>query len=147
MDASSVRTRRVPVWSWPAVAVLGALVGLVGTFSHRASFPWGLVLALAAVVAVGVLARALTGWIGLLVAAGAWVLTVQVLAGVGPGGDVLIPAHGVPHVWAGLVWSYGGVVAFALAMLAPRRWFVERVDERDAERADPSDPGGVGHPS
>lgn len=98
---------------------LGVLVALVGTGVHRASAPWGLVLALLVVAAAGVLARAWVGWPGLLTIGMAVVTTVAVLAGRGPGGDVLVALDVL-----GVVWFCGGA-AVAVAALLPRRWFRE----------------------
>ena len=100
-----------------ALLAVGALVGVVGTGVHRAEAPWGLVLALAMVAAAGVLARAWVGWVGVLAVALGVFTTVSVLAGPGPGGDVLVALEPV-----GIVW-YAGALAVAAAALLPRRWF------------------------
>ncbi|NCT91135.1 hypothetical protein GXB85_09255 [Cellulomonas sp. APG4] len=98
---------------------LGVLVSLVGTGVHRASPPWGLVLALLVVVAAGVLARAWVGWTGLLTVGLAVVTTVAVLASRGPGGDVLVALDAL-----GVVWYCGGA-AVGVAAVLPRRWFLD----------------------
>lgn len=98
---------------------LGVLVALVGTGVHRASPPWGLVLALLVVASAGVLARAWVGWTGLLTVGMAVVTTVAVLAGRGPGGDVLVALDALGVVW------YGGGAAVGVAALLPRRWFAD----------------------
>lgn len=98
-------------------AVLGVVVGVLGTVAHRGHQPWGLVAALALVVSVGVLARAWRGWsawagyvVGLLV-------VVQALARTGPGGDVLIPA-GAAIGWVWIIGSAG--LALLVAAVPPR---------------------------
>ncbi|MBX9244162.1 hypothetical protein ICW40_04985 [Actinotalea ferrariae] len=100
--------------------VIGVVVGVVGTAVHRWQVPWGLVLALVTVLCAGVLARAWVGWAGMLLVALAVVTTVAILAGRGPGGDLLVAAQPVGYVW------YGGALVVALAGLAPRRWFSDR---------------------
>lgn len=103
-----------------AMAAVGVVLGLVGTAAHRWLVPWGLVLALACVLSAAVLARAWTGWVGMLVLALFLASTVGVLALTGPGGDVLVAAQPVGYVW------YGGAAVVALAGLAPARWFSDR---------------------
>jgi len=107
-------------------AVLGVIVGVVGTVAHRAQLlgldlPLGLVLALLAVLAAGVLSRAWGGLAGLLGYGIGWVAVVQLLAIEGPGGDVLVPGQAV-----GYVWIYGGLVVVAVAAFLPRTWFSDR---------------------
>lgn len=105
---------------WAACLLLGLAVGFVGTGVHRALQPWGLVLALVAVVAMGVLTRAWSGAVGAFVAAMGVATAVAVLATQGPGGDVLVPAEPVGYIW------YAGALATVLAWLVPRRWFTDR---------------------
>lgn len=102
------------------LAVLGVLVGLVGTAVHRGEPPWGMALALLLVVCAGILARAWVGWPGMLLLGLTIATTVGILAVRGPGGDVLIPAEPVGYVW------YASGLAVALAALAPRSWFSDR---------------------
>jgi hypothetical protein len=109
-----------------ACAVLGALVGLVGTVAHRAAVVdlpvhLGLVLSLLAVLAAAVLARSWGGFAGLLGYGIGWVVVVQLLSLEGPGGDVLVPSQAV-----GYVWIYGGLLVVAAAAFLPRSWFSER---------------------
>lgn len=103
-----------------ATLLVGVVVGLIGTVVHRWDQPWGLVLALGAVLASGVLARAWAGWAGMLLVGLGVVTTVAVLAVRGPGGDVLVAAEPVGYVW------YAGALVVLLAGLAPRRWFSDR---------------------
>ncbi|WP_250443342.1 hypothetical protein [Actinotalea sp. C106] len=100
-----------------ALLLVGVLVGVVGTGVHRAEAPWGLILALVTVAAAGVLARAWVGWVGVLVIALGVFTTVSVLAGQGPGGDVLVALEPIGVIW------YSGALAAGLAAALPRRWF------------------------
>ncbi|WP_343035819.1 DUF6113 family protein [Isoptericola sediminis] len=114
------------VWRLLLGLLLGAVVGLIGTVGHRmlwGDLPVGPVLGLALTLSAAVLCRAWSG-VGTLLACGAgWLVTVQVLAAEGPGGDVLVPADAI-----GYVWTYGGLVLFAVAAFLPRRWFVDDPD-------------------
>ncbi|MCK0116869.1 DUF6113 family protein [Isoptericola sp. S6320L] len=101
--------------------LLGAAVGVIGTVSHRsewAGLPTGLALALLLTLSTAVLCRAWSGTVTLLTAGAGWLVAVQVLSSTGPGGDVLVPAQVV-----GYVWTYGGLLLFAVAAFLPRRWF------------------------
>ena len=109
-----------------ACALVGVVVGLVGTVAHRApvvDLPvhLGLVLALVTVLAAGVLARAWAGYAGLLGYGIGWVAVVQLLSLEGPGGDVLVPSQPV-----GYVWIYGGLLVVVVAAFLPRSWFGDR---------------------
>lgn len=106
--------------------VLGLVVGAVGTVMHRVVvtdhlLPVGIVVALLAVLAGGVLARAWTGWAGVAGYAIGWVVAVQVLASEGPGGDLLVPNQTV-----GLVWVYGGMAVVGIVAFLPWSWFSDR---------------------
>ncbi|GAB2456879.1 hypothetical protein [Xylanimonas ulmi] len=110
---------------------LGGTIAALGTATHRTlwhGLPIGLVLALALTASSGVLARA---WAGLATLAGAavgWLVVAQVLALPGQGGDVLVtnPNAALPVAWAGIAWTYGGVVALGVVAFLPRRWFARR---------------------
>ena len=98
-------------------AVLGVVVGVLGTIAHRGHQPWGLVVALALVVSTGMLARAWRGWsawAGYLVGL---TVVVQVLSRTGPGGDVLVPA-GAAIGWVWIIGSAG--LALLVAAVPPR---------------------------
>ena len=112
---------------YAGAGVIGAVIGVAGTSIHRASPPWGLVLALTAVLAGAMLARAWIGWAGMLALAMGLVTAVGVLSA-GPGGDVLLVADALGYVW------YAGALVVALAGLAPSRWFSERPVGSSAER-------------
>ncbi|MBD5787018.1 hypothetical protein IF650_12595 [Cellulosimicrobium terreum] len=127
-------------------ALLGVVVGIVGTVAHRAPVldgpvPVGLVLALLAVLAAGILSRAWAGMAGVLGYGVGWVAIVQLLSLQGPGGDVLIPAQTI-----GYVWIYGGLVVVAVVAFLPRSWFSDRpvrrpLHERPSGLVVPSGPG------
>jgi hypothetical protein len=111
-------------------ALIGVIVGLVGTVAHRATplgialpggFGLGFVLALITVLAAGILSRAWGGMAGLLGYGIGWVVVVQLLSLQGPGGDVLVPSQPV-----GYAWIYGGLVVVAAVAFLPRSWFSER---------------------
>lgn len=107
-----------------ASLLLGLLAGTLGTVMHRALRPWGLLLCLALVLVVVVLSRAWAGWFGYVAGTGGTLIAVQVLAGGGPGGDVLVPAG---DLW-GWAWALGALAAVALAALVPRRWVRDEGD-------------------
>lgn len=116
-----------------AGGLLGIAVGALGTAVHRQWQPWMLIAALVATFFAGVWMR---GWRGLAAAIAylvAWGVTVQVLAGVGPGGDVLIAAQPV-----GYVWIYGGIVAALVAVALPGRWFTPAPDDDSETLEHPS---------
>ena len=106
------------VVTWPLCAVAGLLVGVLGTAVHRAASPWGLVIALLAVLSGAVLARALAHGPGLAIYAGALLLVTQVMSQVRPGGDVVIAGDALGHTWL-----YGSVLTVAVAAFLPARWF------------------------
>ncbi|MFD4994179.1 hypothetical protein ACFWH7_21040 [Cellulosimicrobium cellulans] len=113
-----------------ACALVGVIVGLVGTVAHRAHLlgvdlpegvGLGIVLALLTVLVAGTLARAGGGMAGLLGYGIGWVVVVQLLSLEGPGGDVLVPSEPV-----GYVWIYGGLLVVAAVAFLPRSWFSDR---------------------
>jgi len=112
------------------LALFGVATGVVGTGGHRAFIPWGLVLALAAVAAASVLARAYAGLPGLVAFGIGWVAVVEALRRVGPGGDVLVRAQPV-----GYIWIFGGMAVVAAASFAPKRWFREHGEGQSAASA------------
>ncbi len=113
------------LWRAAASAGLGVVAGTLGTVMHRAVPPWGLVLCVLLVLVVTLTTRAWAGWYGFVACAGGVFLAVQVLAGRGPGGDVLVPAG---DLW-GWGWVLGAVIATVAVALVPRRWVQ---DERPA---------------
>lgn len=107
------------------LVLFGVVTGVVGTGGHRAFMPWGVVIALAAVLTASVLARAHAGFPGLVAFGAGWATTVEILRRVGPGGDVLVPAQPV-----GYVWIFGGMAVVAVSAFAPARWFREQPDDQ-----------------
>lgn len=114
MSAMAARVGRIS-----SCLLLGVVVGAVGTVMHRSTAPWGLVLALVVIVCAATFARAWEGWTGSLAVTTGWLAAVLAMWQVGPGGDILVPALGG---W-GNVWILGGLVALAVPVVAPRRWF------------------------
>lgn len=117
---ASPRSRLSVVLGYAVALVLGAVVALVGTVSHRQWMPWILVLALIAVLAAATLVRAWVGTGGLVAYGLGWLAVVQVAASTGPGGDVLLPGQVSSYVWMG-----GGMLMIGVAAFAPRRWFTD----------------------
>ena len=106
--------------------VAGLVLGAFGTVMHRSVPPWGAVLGLALVLAVAVAMRAWRGLVALLGFGIGVLVSVQVLAQTGPGGDVLVPSGDrVGWEWLGWLWVLGSIVAVIVAALLPRRWFVD----------------------
>ncbi|WP_062461551.1 hypothetical protein [Demequina soli] len=107
------------VWSHLVIALIGAIVALVGAGSHRA-YGWvGLTASLLLVASASVFARAWSGFSGLGVMGAAWVVMTMVLAQTGPGGSVLIAGDRL-----GLTWVYGGAAVIAIVAVVPRRLLV-----------------------
>lgn len=100
--------------------VVGAVVGLVGTFVHRQWLPWILVAALLLVVVAGVFVRAWVGAGGLLPYGFGWFAVVGILMFAGPGGDVVLPWQALS-----IVWLVGGMLMIGVAAFAPHRWFTD----------------------
>lgn len=123
---------------WAGSVLLGAVVGVIGTGVHRMARPWGLVMALVMVALAGVVARAWTGWVGLLTTGLGVATAVGVLGSRGPGGDVLVAAD----VW-GYLW-YAGALAVLVAAVLPRGWFAtEPRAPQGAADPGPTDPGSA----
>ena len=112
-----------------ALVLLGLLVGVVGTATHRWAPPLGLTLGLSAVLSAAVFARALLGGVGLALFGGALVLLVQLAASLLPGGDVLIVADA-----RGFSWLVLPILLVAAVAFLPRRWF-DRSGHRERPRA------------
>ena len=109
-------------------AALGAAIALLGAATHRTlwnDLPVGLVLALALTLSTAVLCRAWSGGATLTAAALGWIVAVQLISLPGRGGDVIVtdPSAAVPWAWAGVAWSYVGIVLFGVVVFLPRRWF------------------------
>ncbi|PFG33757.1 DUF6113 family protein [Sanguibacter antarcticus] len=114
------RFSAVTVLAYIGALATGALVGLLGSVAHRQWMPWILVVALVAVGVAGILVRAWLGGAGIAAYGVGWLVVVQVLALVGPGGDILLPAQTSTYVW-----MIGGIAMIGLAAVAPRKWFLD----------------------
>jgi hypothetical protein len=108
--------------------VIGGGVALLGTATQRtiiAGLPVGLALAFALTLAAAVMCRAWSGYPALVAAAIGWGVAAQIMTLPGSGGDVLVtdPSADIPFAWSGIAWTYGGLAAFVIVALLPRRWF------------------------
>jgi hypothetical protein len=115
--------------------VLGVALGALGTATHRTlwhDLPVGLVVALALTASTALLCRAWAGMPALLAAGVGWVAAVQALSLRGSGGDVLVtdPSAPLPWPWAGVVWTYGGVLLFGVVAFLPRHWFTREASDQ-----------------
>ncbi|MDN4482941.1 hypothetical protein [Demequina lignilytica] len=109
------------IGSYVVIALLGAIVALVGGGAHR-SYGWvGLTLCVLLMGVASVFARTWRGFAGLGVLAGAWMLVTVPLAGEGPGGSALIAVDAL-----GLGWVIGGSVAVVVAAFLPRSLLLGR---------------------
>lgn len=99
------------------LSVLAVMVGLAGSFIHRWASGAGVVLALAAMVALIVLAREWTDsrlWIAAVVVM--WIVPVVVLAQTRPEGDVVIAADA-----RGFAFLFGGMLCAGVGIgLGPK---------------------------
>jgi len=112
----------VPRWYRMAMGLFTVVMGVVfaaaGTAFHRWTPPWGVIMALVAVAAGGVLARTFADRRGGVGYAAAVLVTIFLATWWRPGGDVLVAAQPI-----GYVWLAGSLVAGAVGMVAPRGWF------------------------
>lgn len=113
-------------WFFPVMlvfsVVLGLVLGAIGTAFHRTLPPWGLVAALAALVAGGVLARSFLDRVGQVAYGAGAIAVVVAMTYIRPGADLLITGQGI-----GVTWLIGSIpAALLLPALAPRRWFADR---------------------
>jgi hypothetical protein len=115
--------------------VFAAVVAAIATASHRSFFgpvPIGLTVALLLTVGLGLTVRAWAGLRAMVAAAIAWVVVVQVLSLPRTEGDVLVmdPTANVAWPWAGVIFSYVGVVVFGVIAFLPRRLFSRSESKR-----------------
>lgn len=104
-----------------ALALLGIVVGVVGTGGHRYEPYWGSVLVLSLVLAAGTYARAWRSWKGLLIFSQVWIATVLLLYFFrGPGESIVILGDSL-----GKVWMFGGAIAAVAPAFIPRRFMTE----------------------
>lgn len=112
--------------------VVGVLVGALGSVAHWGHRPWGLVAALAAVLATGTMMRAWAGRWALAALAVGLGAALVVLARPGRSGDVLIELStsssltGADPGVFGRVWVAGAAVVVALVAVAPAVLFSDR---------------------
>ncbi|MFC8193094.1 hypothetical protein ACFUMH_15665 [Cellulomonas sp. NPDC057328] len=123
-----------------ATFVLGLVVGVLGTLMHRAVRPWGLVLCVLLVLVAVLTARAWGGWVTYVGAVGGLFLSVTLLAGEGPGGDVLVPGT---DLW-GIGWLGGAAVAVVAVAVVPRRWVTDVAGGPDGPDAPAGHAAGAG---
>lgn len=116
-----------------AALLLGLVVGAAGTVAHRAVSPWGLVLGGVLVLSAVVTLRAWGGLRTVLPFAVGLFAVVFLLAGEGPGGDVLVP-KGDGAWW---VWVVSAAVATLVGCLLPRRLFSDEPWPRRGEHPQP----------
>ena len=131
MPATAAPSPATRAWQIVGSALLGVVVGVLGTAVHRANQPWGLVLAYLTVVSAGVLARAWArrlamtayglGLLGIVLAMTFW----------RPGGDVLVTDEPIGYAWV------AAPVLVAVVALLPRRLFS---DSPMVQRQGPGEP-------
>jgi len=97
--------------------LLGLLVGSIATVFHRWQVPYGLLLALLAVLTASVLARALADRRGQVAYTGVLFVVVLAMTYLG-NGDVIVANEAI-----GVIWLLGAPLVSVLGALAPRRWF------------------------
>ena len=105
-------------------AVLGVIMGLLGTVMHRyelGGWPLGMALALAGVLAGAVLARTVARSGGLLVTGLGVVFATQAMTFMRPGGDVIVTGEAI-----GYIWLFGAPAMCFVAGFLPRRWFSDK---------------------
>ncbi len=132
MPATTSTTRPNRVWQLLGSALLGLVVGAVGTGVHRANPPWGLVLAGMTVVSAAVLARAWGKGRALAVFGLGLAAMVLAMAYWRPGDDVLVADEGIGYAWVAAL-----VLVLAVAVL-PVRLFSDRPLVRRREPEPPS---------
>lgn len=111
-----------PRWYLMAMGLFTVLLGVVfaiaGTAFHRWTPPLGVIMALVAVAAGGVLARTFADRRGAVGYAVAVLVTIFLATWWRPGGDVLVAAQPI-----GYVWLVGSLVVGCVGLAAPRGWF------------------------
>ena len=119
-------------WQLLGSALLGVVVGIVGTGVHRTNQPWGLVLAYLTVVSAAVLARAWARGLGTAAHGLGLVATLLAMAFVRPGADVLITDEALGYAWIAAPLLLLGVA------LLPARLFSDRPMVRRRDQGQPS---------
>jgi hypothetical protein len=104
--------------AFAGLTFVGFLTGLVGAVEHRFHPYWGSILVITVVLASATFARASRSWLGLVVYASAWFLTVFVLFAVpGPGDSVVILDDSL-----GRTLFVGGALAIVAVAFLPSAW-------------------------
>lgn len=132
MSATTPTARPNRAWQLLGSVLLGVVVGVVGTGVHRASPPWGLVLAFLTVVSAAVLARAWGRGRAMAAFGLGLVLMVLAMAFWRPGADVLVTDEGI-----GYAWIAAPVLVLVVALL-PARLFSDRPMVRRRDTQQPS---------
>lgn len=97
--------------------VLAVLLASITTVFHRWNAPYGLILALLAVLTGSVLARALADRRGQVAYTGVLFVVVLAMTYLG-NGDVIVANEAI-----GVIWLLGAPLVSVLGLAAPRRWF------------------------
>ncbi|GAA2515408.1 DUF6113 family protein [Rarobacter incanus] len=144
-SGASPRVRAVPAAAVGLLggAALGVVVATLGTLVHRQWFPYLLVAALLATLLGATWMVTWRRGAALVGYAVGWSVAALVLAGTGPGGDVLVAGTdlGAAPVAAGVIWMNGGsICAFLPGVLLLKRfdrWTRARSAARPAIESDP----------
>ena len=107
--------------AFAGLTFVGFLTGVVGAAGHRYHPYWGAALVIALVLASATFARASRSWLGLVVYASSWFLTVFLLYAVrGPGDSVVILDDTL-----GRTLFLGGAAAIVAVAFLPPSWMRE----------------------
>lgn len=127
-------SHRLPLWGrYATTCVSSAICALIGTFVHRAgamnNLPYGFVIAVILLLISAWCSRARSGWWGLFIHAVVFSAVVWILALGFIGNAILIPVgFTIPMPWCvkyvGYFWLYGILIAHAILLCMPQRWFV-----------------------
>lgn len=127
-------SHRLPLWGrYATTCVSAVLCSLIVTFIHRCgaidNIPYGFVVAMILLLLSAWCSRARSGWWGLFIhatvfSAFAWILALGFI-----GSAILVPVgFTIPVPWcvhyAGYLWLYGILIAHAILLCMPQRWFV-----------------------
>jgi hypothetical protein len=122
------------ILAFAGLTLVGFLTGVVGAAEHRYHPYWGSALVIALVLASATFARASRSWLGLVVYASAWFLTVFLLFAIhGPGDSVVILDDGL-----GRTLFVGGSLAIVAVAFLPSSWMHDP-SERSPREWSPSE--------
>ena len=108
-----------------ALTLAGVVVGIIGTSAHAYRPNLGVTMAIGAVLAGAVFARAWLGWLGQGIFAYAWLAVVLALHWiVGPGNLRAAIQWDV----VGATWILGGAIAVVLPAFIPTKYLREESD-------------------